>query len=56
MVERSLLRCSVVNCKYNKDLLCSAISIEVNCDDNSTRASQSEETCCDTFTPWYDDE
>ncbi|EEG77455.1 DUF1540 domain-containing protein [Dethiobacter alkaliphilus] len=55
MVERGL-KCSVVNCKFNKNLLCSAGSIEVNCDDRSIRASESEETCCDTFAPWYDEE
>jgi len=50
------VKCSVANCKYNDHLECTAESIEINCDDTSMLASDSMETCCDTFTPVEDRE
>jgi hypothetical protein len=45
------VKCSVANCKYYSNLECTADSIEINCDDSSMLASDSLETCCDTFKP-----
>ena len=45
------VKCSVSNCKYYSNLECTAEAIEVNCDDTSMLASDSKETCCDTFKP-----
>jgi hypothetical protein len=45
------VKCSVSNCKYYSHLECTAEAIEINCDDSSMLASDSMETCCDTFTP-----
>lgn len=46
------VKCTVANCEFFKSLRCFALSIEVNCDDGSSMASDREETCCDTFIPW----
>lgn len=48
------VKCSVANCKYYSNLECTAEAIEVNCDNSSMLASDSPETCCDTFTPVED--
>lgn len=45
------VKCSVANCKYYSNLECTARAIEINCDDSSMLASNSMETCCDTFKP-----
>lgn len=50
------VKCSVANCKYYSNLECTAEAIEVNCDDSSMLASDSMETCCDTFKPVEDRE
>ena len=50
------VKCSVANCKYYSNLECTAEAIEVNCDDSQMLASDSMETCCDTFKPVEDRE
>lgn len=50
------VKCSVANCKYYSNLECTAEAIEINCDDSSMLASDSMETCCDTFKPVEDRE
>ena len=47
------VKCTVTNCEYFKKLHCFAISLEVKCDDGSSLAANREETCCDTFSPWW---
>lgn len=45
------IKCSVENCSFNSKLECTARIIEVNCDDTTMLAANTEETCCGTFTP-----
>ena len=47
------VKCTVTNCEFFKRHKCFAISLEVKCDDGSNMAANREETCCDTFSPWW---
>lgn len=42
------VQCGVENCRYNKNLLCHAHSIEVNAMGDG-KAETSDGTCCSTF-------
>jgi hypothetical protein len=46
----SKIKCSVLECEYNRNVMCQAPMIQVN--HNSVRRSkESGETQCDTFRP-----
>lgn len=46
----SKIKCSVLECQYNQDVLCDAPMIQVNhC--GTKHPKESEQTQCDTFKP-----
>lgn len=44
------VKCGVVNCRFNKNHMCYAQSIEINAKDEN-KANTSAGTCCSTFIP-----
>jgi hypothetical protein len=46
----STIKCSVLECQYNHDVMCHAPMIQVN-HSGTKHSSESEETQCDTFKP-----
>lgn len=45
------IKCTVANCVYNSSEECNADAIEVNATNDSTTASTSDYTLCQTFKP-----
>ncbi len=46
----SSIKCSVLECQYNRDVMCGAPMIQVN-HNGAGKSHTSEETQCDTFKP-----
>jgi len=46
----SRIKCTVLECQYNRDVLCDAPMIQVN-HSGTGKSNESEETQCDTFKP-----
>jgi len=44
------IKCNVTECQYNQNVMCDAPMIEVN-RSMSSKASNSDETKCETFKP-----
>lgn len=45
------IKCSVLECEYNKNVMCHAPMIQVNHNSGVSRSNQSRETQCETFKP-----
>lgn len=48
-MKNESIKCSVSNCKYYKDNMCTAAQIEVNVDNGGTQAATETQTMCHTF-------
>jgi|GEM_PF-1169443 len=51
MSQAPVIKCTVINCQYNKDQECHAEGIEVNTDHPWPTATSSVGTACETFKP-----